>query len=220
MVRLPIILIMMLTATGAAAGAWLRDDGKTFTSVSSSLNRQLSFSTGTFIEHGASPDITIGADISTTRSATALSGSATLFLRRPLGRTDRQSRFAYELGLGAHWDGPLITPHFKGGISWGRGISVRKKNGWVNIDASYRIGLTGKSNPQIKLDSTVGIGLSERFTGMLQLYITYDDDLTSTLSPSAIYAPKHGKFKIQFAAEAPMNNSDEVALKIGIWRDF
>ncbi|WP_373489480.1 hypothetical protein [Blastomonas sp.] len=214
-------LFCLALAPPAVAGPWLREKGRTFTSTSVTLNHFQDAASSTYIEHGLREDMTVGADIGVFRNTTAgPSGTATIFLRRPWGNRDGQSLWAYELGAGASWDGAVISPHAKTGVTWGRGITFRDKGGWTTVDASYRWDL-GAGEDVFKLDGTLGLNFTDRVAGMFQVYVSHSAGETSaTLAPSVIYAAKSGKTKWQLGIESPLSDTARTAIKFGLWRDF
>lgn len=222
MVRLfSIFAVFAGLAAPVAAGPWLREKGSTFTSVAFATTWDLQSSSTTYLEYGWSDTTTIGADIGVFRSPTSgQDGFATVFLRKPLGKNAGSSRLAYELGLGASWEGALVFAHLKTGLTWGRGFQLREKSGWMTVDASVRWDL-GRSNQVTKIDSTVGLNFNEKFSGMFQLFLTNTEgDTFAKLAPSLIYTPKSGKFKIQVGLEALTDDIANPAIKLGLWREF
>ncbi len=221
LVRVTLIFLTLLLAAPAVGGPWMREKGTGFSATSSSISYFLETANTTYLEFGLRDDLTIGADVGyfTDRSGTQ-SGHATAFLRRPLGRTDGSHKWAYELGLGARWVGPTVLPHLKTGLSWGRGIKLRQKDGWMNVDASVMWDL-GVSRQQTKVDATLGLNFTKQFTGMVQLNLSYaDNTATAKLSPSVIFQRKKGKIRFQIGAEADLTDVTRSTLKLGIWRAF
>ncbi|AXI48086.1 hypothetical protein C1J03_20040 [Sulfitobacter sp. SK012] len=203
------------------AGAWLREKGSTFTSISFTSTWFLETANATYLEFGVRDDLTLGIDANIYRSPIqGQAGTVTLFLRRPLGDRDGKHRWAYELGVGADWIGDVIIPHVRTGISWGRGFSLGEKNGWMAVDASVNWDL-GQGLHLTKIDSTLGLSLSDRFSGMLQVYLgSVGGESYGTLAPSFIFAPRKTKFKLQLGAEARVGAFENTGLKIGLWREF
>ena len=222
MIRIAVAVCLMLSlASPATAGPWLREKGKSFVSQSFTLNKSLESASSSYIEYGWSDRTTIGADVGMFRDLSkGQSGFATFFMRRNFGNPDRRAKLAWELGLGAGWVGDTLIPHLKTGVSWGRGYQLGERGGWMVVDASVRWDL-GQSLHVVKVDGTVGLNLNERFTGMVQLYLSHaDGDSHATLAPSLIWTPKSGKYKIQIGAESPVDAFSDTAVKIGIWREF
>lgn len=216
-----LVAISQICASPVHAGAWLREEGTGFLSTAFSATYFRDIAAETYAEYGVRPDLTLGIDVGlyTLRNGRE-TGYATAFMRRPLGNPDGPSRLSYELGIGAGWVGDEVTPHIKTGLSWGRGLQLKERSGWVNIDASVTWDL-GHSLHVTKLDTTVGLNFTDRTSGMLQLHVAHiDAEVYSTLAPSVILTPKWANFRIQVGALAPLENLDNTALKLGIWREF
>lgn len=216
-----IIALCHLVPTAATAGAWLRAKGTSFTSTGFSANYFRDIVSTTYMEHGLRDDLTIGLDVGYfTDRFGQKSGFGTLFIRRPFGTGEGANKWSYELGVGTAWEGALIFPHVKTGVSWGRGFQLKEKYGWMGVDASvawevnYGLHVT-------KVDATVGLNFTEKTMGIMQVYLTnLNGDTFGTLAPSVVFKPGKGKLSIQFGAEAPVDNLDNTALKISIWREF
>lgn len=220
--RLQIILwLLVLTPTLAEAGAWLRDKGTGFSATAFTINRDQDIANTTYLEYGLLPKMTLGADVRIgTDGLGVQDGFATLFLRRALSAPEATSKWAYELGGGATWDDAVVQPHLKIGLSYGRGLQWGEKYGWLSVESSYRWDIT-TSQGTAKIDTTVGMGFTEATTGMLQLYLsTFDGDSSASIAPSLILQPRGKKFRVQIGAEAPLDDTDSTALKLGLWREF
>lgn len=220
----PVILALILALAGAStaqAGAWLRTKGDVFTSTSVSTNASRELSTSFYAEYGLSDRFTLGVDISYGVDRTAFQeGSGIAFIRFPLGPTDGTHRFAGHVGVGARYLAGFYLPAAEVGASWGRGIQWREKYGWVNVDTSFNTAQS-PTEDRIKLDGTVGLGLTDRSKVMLQVFNTFEGGETySKLAPSFLFAPGGGKTTIQFSAEIPLAGGGETALKLGVWREF
>ncbi|MGJ8546464.1 MAG: hypothetical protein ACSHWZ_13550 [Sulfitobacter sp.] len=216
-----VICGLLLTAPALDAGPWLREKGKTFSANSFTINAYLETSSGTYIEHGLSPRMTIGVDVSQYRSFTALpSGSATLFLRRSLVAQDRPFKLAYELGAGTDWHGAAYAPHLKTALSYGRGLQWAGKSGWMTFEAAV-IWDIAQDRHEVKFDSTLGLDFTDHFTGMLQLYLSHQDSTGfATLAPSLLLTPKDSRFRFQIGVETPLGKTDRTAFNFGLWTEF
>lgn len=216
-----LLLTCQLCAAPALAGAWLREKGKTFVASTFSITYFYDISQSTYLEYGLRDELTLGADITTFQSSLGLqSGSATLFLRLPLGEPTDRGRWTYDLGAGAGWVGDIVSPHVKAGLSWGRGFSVKEKNGWLSVDASVKWDF-GLGSQEIKLDSTAGLDFSNFASGMLQLFVSSTPAGTFTkVAPSVIFSPKGGKYRFQVGSEIPVDAPENTSIKLGLWRQF
>lgn len=215
------VLIWSFWGTNADAGAWLREKGTSFTSFSYSVTWFRDTANSSYVEYGLRDDLTIGVDIRTETSGLgSQSGFGTLFIRRPLGPNEGENRWAYEIGLGAGWIDEIIFPYLKTGVSWGRGIQLREKYGWVAVDASMAWDVTA-SRHLAKIDSTIGLNFTDVTTGMVQLYLSHlDRETYGSIAPSLVIKPGKSKFRYQIGAETQFGNYENTALKIGVWREF
>ena len=204
------------------AGAWLKDEGRGFSSVSFSMTWFRDTAQTSYLEYGLRDDLTIGLDMGLGQSRLGqVNGFALAFFRRPIGDRNGAHRFAYELGLGAAWIGPITSPIAKTGVSWGHGFQVAKRDGWVNIDAAMIWDL-GYGLHLGKLDGTVGLSLNDSFKAMMQVYTGHiAGESFATIAPSIVISPFERKnISIQIGAETEIGNSANSAIKIGLWRTF
>ena len=218
-----LVMICPLSSCPAQAGAWLREKGAGFASISFAATYFLDTEQKTYLEYGVRDDLTLGADIAIIGDQFGNAGGyATLFLRRPIGGTDSPHRWAYELGVGAAWAPEIVTPYIKTGLSWGRGIQIRETYGWVTVDASvswdlmYGVHVT-------KVDSTVGLTFNDTFAGMLQLYTAnVQNENFATIAPSLLISPSKddSAYRFQVGTETLFGDIEASAIKIGLWREF
>jgi len=97
-----ILLVCQCCATASQAGPWLREKGSSFLATSFSATYFYDLTQSTYIEYGLREKLTLGFDLNTAQNRFALqSGSATAFLRLPLGEPTERGRWAYDLGAGA-----------------------------------------------------------------------------------------------------------------------
>jgi hypothetical protein len=205
----------------ANAGAWLREKGTSFTSISFSTTWFRDTANASYLEYGVRDDLTIGADIGYASSNNGTqSGYGVIFVRRPLWQNDGPNQWAYELGVGAAWVDDYVLPVVKTGISWGRGIKVRDKYGWMAVDTSIAWDVAD-GHHLAKIDTTVGINFTEVTTGMVQLFIAnLDRDTYASIAPSIVLKPRKSKFQYQIGLETQLGNADFTGIKIGLWREF
>lgn len=221
--RLGFIVFLMVcqwAAVPAQAGAWLREKGSSFTAISFSANYFRDIENNAYLEFGLRDDLTLGADVSMSTDRTGLqAGHGTIFMRKALWFSNDKNKWAYELGIGATWKGEDVLPHIKTGLSWGRGIQIRDKYGWMSVDASVRWDIGGGA--VTKLDGTVGLNFTDVTSGMMQIFVSHTDGETSgTFAPSILIKPRKGKFRFQVGLESPLNRFDDTSIKLGLWRDF
>ncbi len=209
------LAVSVLSASTADAGAWLREQGKGFIAGSVTAGGDDTI-VNAYAEYGWRPNTTVGLDVESNSDAT--NGTAGVFVVRPLGPTDQTSRYSWNIGGGLDWSPVAMDPFLKGGVSWGRGITLGTRSGWATVDASVKWSF-GDAPTTTKIDSTLGLGLNERVQGMMQLFITFDGgDASVKLAPSLLYSPKSGAFTVQLGAEIP--STGDTTFKIGLWRNF
>ena len=204
-------------AGAAAAGAWLREQGSGFGELSTTVG-PFDPMLKLYLEYGWRPDLTFGFELETLPDADI--GKANVFAVRPLGRTDGTWRASWMLGGGLAWSPLLMEPTLKGGVSLGRGLEWDGHYGWAAFDFSVEY-LNYTRVTITKLDSTVGMGLTDRTRGMLQLFLTdFDGAFIAKLAPSLLYQPRKDGVTLQFGLEIPNAGVEDAALKIGLWKEF
>jgi len=216
--RLLLIIAALITLPGlSTAGAWMRDQGHVFLSYSAVYEETGRLDGSVYAEYGFRPRLTFGlkVDIDMTDGRTG-DGTAFVFARRPIGRVDRPGKLAYEIGLGSTF-GDSSDALIRTGLSYGRGITLWDKNGWLAIDSAIEWDLSGGPETS-KLDTTLGLALNDRFKVMMQVFVSHTGSSTSTtLAPSVIWQPKAQTPSYQLGVEA---EDGVFALKLGVWRTF
>lgn len=217
------LCICQLTATIASSGPWLCEKGSSFTSFSFSASMDLDARSIGFFEFGITPTSTVGLDLGFSRNHTgAKLGYGTLFLRRALGPTDRPNKFAYEVGIGGTYGGPKrdMIPHIKTGLTWGYGLEIKGKSGWLTVDASVLWNLD-HYNHVTKIDTTLGFNFTEITTGVLQLNLVNQAHGTfGFFEPSLVFSPRNMDMKIQIGLITPLESAEKTSLKLGLWHEF
>ena len=226
------LIVVLAGAPTAQAGAWLREKGSGFASSTVTVNREseagvdsYEASGSIYLEYGLTEKLTIGLDASYGYELTGMQeGSGIVFLRFPLGPTDRDNKFAAHIGLGTRYladymDGSFL-PAAEVGLSWGRGIKVGDRWGWVNVDTSFNKP-GSPAQQRFKVDATIGLGLSDNIKVMLQAFNTFEGgDTYTTIVPSLLISPDKGRTTLQVSVEFPTFSGEKPGLKLGIWRQF
>ncbi len=136
MLRILAIVLLILNISPATAGAWMRDKGSGYSSTTLSTTLSQDFSESTYLEFGVRDDLTLGAEVAFYTFSTGIqSGTAMVFLRRPIGGRDRPNLWAYELGFAAGWPADIPGPYSWGGLRWGGGCQLSVLNGGMWDDA-------------------------------------------------------------------------------------
>lgn len=143
-------------------------------------------------------------------------------MRRSLSAKERVNKLAYEIGVGGTYGGPNrdMIPHVKTGLSWGRGINLRRKSGWLSVESGVLWNLDNY-NHVTKLDTTVGLNFSDLTTGILQLNLANQADETfGFFEPSLVFSPKNSGLKVQLGLSTPLGSVEKTSFKIGFWHEF
>ena len=215
--RLFLTLAALFWATAAPAGAWLRAQGTGFVATSVLHSADGHSDSALYFEYGVRPKLTLGIKLDANMIYGQLSGgSGFAFARRPIPTGDRPYKLAYELGLGATL-GTTTDPLVRTGLSYGRGIKWREKYGWFAMDFAVEWSL-GDVPHTVKLDTTLGLGVTDRTKVMMQVFVSDTDSNTSfTLAPSLIWQPRPKRPSYQIGVEAEQG---DVSLKLGLWQEF
>ncbi|QBF30294.1 hypothetical protein [Thalassococcus sp. S3] len=216
------VLTSFLFATPAEAGAWMREKGKVFNAVSSTIRKdpgtgRYHYDSSVYIEWGAAPKFTLGFDSYENFSS---SGHILIFGRVPLSAPDAQHKFAFQLGVGAYRWLQDWQPLYRTTLSYGTSFQNRFGDAWLSVDAAVET-RRGASQPLYKLDATFGITHSPRIKSLISFESAYTRSapVSWTIGPAmTISAGKLGHIfgGVQFRN----SNTARIGLKIGLWREF
>ncbi|WP_299685907.1 hypothetical protein [uncultured Tateyamaria sp.] len=215
--RLILTIAALVWATTCHGGAWLRAQGTGFL-TSSVLQGADGHSDGAlYFEYGVRPKLTLGIKVDANMVVGQLAGgSGFAFARLPIPTGDRAYKLAYEIGLGATLNSET-EPLLRTGLSYGRGIKWREKYGWLAVDFAVEWSLAGAAHTA-KLDTTLGLGITDTTKIMMQVFVSGTEDATSlTLAPSLIWQPREKKPSYQIGFEAEQG---DVSLRLGLWQEF
>jgi hypothetical protein len=215
--RAALLLVALMLAGPASAGAWLREEKTGFVSYSGTVDETLRIEGSLYAEYGLRPKLTMGIKVDVDMSTGQIgSGTAIVFIRKPINTGERSYNLAYEIGLGSTF-GATYEPLVRTGLSYGRGFSIRDRNGWVAIDGTIEWG-TGEAQDVLKLDTTVGLALNDRFKVMMQVFFSHEgSEQYTTIAPSVIWQPKPKKPSYVLGLES---KNGVLGLKLGMWREF
>ena len=215
------LMLVLAGAPVAQAGAWLRAEGTGFASTTLSTDRDREVSTSAYLEYGLTQTLTLGGDFYYGSDLTTFQeGSGIVFLRFPLGPTDGANRFAAHVGIGTRYTELEFLKAAEIGLSWGRGLQWGDRYGWIGVDSSLNEA-EAPADGRIKLDGTLGMGLTDRSKVMLQVFNTFEGGETyGKLAPSWLFAPGGGKTTFQLGFETPFAGGGNPTLKLGVWVEF
>lgn len=217
-----IVLLALLAAPAARAGAWMRDQGAGFLALSATLGQDgggLRHDTGLYAEYGAWPRLTLGIDANTRSDlATHVLG----FARVPLSGPGRRMRLALDLGVGAHLDsgGGDWKPMARATLSLGRSFASILGDGWFGVDAAYERRF-GQPTAAIRLDTTIGLSSGPRFRPLIQMetYHVSDGRTDWAASASVMIDGRRGRtWVVGFRHESA--DGGRIALRAALWRSF
>ncbi|WP_299287312.1 hypothetical protein [uncultured Tateyamaria sp.] len=217
MIRALLVLMLSLAAYPADAGAWLREHKTGFLAFSGTVDENSETEGSVYAEYGLRPKLTLGFKGDANLPQGRLGeGSVFLFARLPIHTGDKPYKLAYEIGLGGTF-GLDFEPMVRTGLSYGRGLSFGETSGWFAVDAAVEWA-QGDASDIRKLDTTVGVNLSERFKVMMQVFYTGTDlgDFF-TYAPSLIWQPTPKTPSFQIGVES---DDGILSLKLGLWRTF
>lgn len=218
---LPLLIMLGLLAFAAptAAGSWLREPGDSFVSISSTMRQQSGMrtsETGFFFERGVSRHFTFGLDL---HQASTGSGHRLAFVRTPLRWRHGRNRLAFEFAAGRHTDGTDWYPMQKVMLSFGRPLSTRWGQGWLNIDLARE--LRRGSGRIDKLDLTIGLSADRKINPMLQIEtarIPGHPLFWGVLPGLRIRGQKGVQWVL--SPEVRANPHRTLGLKFALWREF
>lgn len=217
------VIACQFIVSPAHAGAWLREKGSSFTSFSLSTSWFHDTRSSSYLEFGITQTSTVGIDLGLSRNQKGKKlAYGTVFLRRALGANNGPNTWAYEVGLGATYGGAgtEALPHIKTGLSFGRGINVKGRGGWIAADAAVLWGLQ-EDNHVAKLDTTLGLNFNDTLSGILQLNLAHQEgDTFSYFEPSFVIKPGKGGLKLQIGLITPLDETNNTSLKLGLWHEF
>jgi hypothetical protein len=206
------------SADRAEAGAWPRDDGASFLSVSLESpvdTTAAGLFASLYYEYGLTSKLTFGIDAG--RDVNTRSTSALVFLRYPVFSGGAHT-VAVELGLGETVQNGRSSATIRPGLSWGRGLQIGDLNGWTGIEATYAHRADDSSLG--KIDATLGANLAEGRLAMVQLQYEAPSNGQSLLAvaPSYVFGLTRTT-RLQVGLRHELRTGTTSA-KIGLWLDF
>lgn len=232
--RAAVLVVLALLPVPAAAGAWPREDGRTF----------LSFG----IEQGDSADgpfVSLYGERGLPRRWTAVldagmrpdggDATAALTLRLPLDDGSGRDRFALSFGGGvAVEDGRMLAdvpglgqarPFARAGAHWGRGLDTPWGPGWAGVDALADLSIPVVEGDDTasawKLDATVGLSPTDRLTTILQVQTGRPFAGDAYVRLQATVVRRLGdRLNVEAGTVIGLSGDDTRAAKLGVWIEF
>jgi hypothetical protein len=211
------VVLLFWLASDATAGAWLREKGAVFLSLSGQVKEPdeygfLRQDYSLYAEYGLADRLTIGVDAG--HDMLRMS-KAFVFARIPLRRAEHAVKLAAELGAGETDGGTALRP----GLSIGRGITLWGLGGWLNADG--RAVLAGGGAMTLESDLTFGLSVTDRAKVILQLQLGQPDlgDAYATFAPSFVYETRPGAH-LEIGLTQPLTGGELRGVTLGLWRSF
>jgi len=214
-------VIMCLLASPVGAGAWLREDGRAFASLSfgvfSHADGSRSETLDLYGEFGWRANRTLGLKFNFQDGAL---DEGEVFLRLPFGSETTTWKRSAEFGLGALKTTTGHDPQARVALSFGRGFEWRKRYGWANVDLARTLA-QNSDNALTKLDITVGLATSDRLKIMGQAFLeASNSEANATFTTSWILDPKGVKAQFVVGLEQRVGDLPRTGLKVSLWREF
>jgi hypothetical protein len=218
--RWAFLLVCLAFGSPAAGGAWLREPGTGFLSLSAT-QRFYQPGTGTELalygEYGLTPRLTFGLDLN---DQPGQSGHALAFVRLPITPPASRLRAALELAAGAHHQGYDWHPMTKGTVSLGRGFESGLGFGWWSVDAAIEQRF-GPGDEIYKLDATAGLSPTTRPRPLLKVETSKvaGKRLFWAITPSLTLKDKRGRVWVA-GIERKYAGRNSIGLVARLWLDF
>lgn len=207
-----LIMVLLLAAGPLHAGAWPRGKGGLFASALSYTAGGQTYS-GIYAEYGVTDRLTLGLDL-----GRGVSGNtkAVAFFRLPMMAPINGHNLAWELGAGQIAGHSVLRP----GLSWGKGVSLGGKSGWLSADILSELWL-GSWQADHKIDLTFGLNVTERHKAMVQLQAgaQWGDAPFLRVVPSIVFdVGEITKFEI--GVTQSLRGDYETGVKLALWMTF
>jgi hypothetical protein len=229
--RAPLSALLFLTvAAQAEAGAWPREPGAFFLSISGTLSTgaetllapmtDVRSASQVFAEYGLSEAWTLGLDALRATGDDATLTAGLVSLRRPVWRGDGGGIAAAELGLGVLEDADGTQARVRPGLSWGRGFESARGDGWLGVESSVELRLPS-GDTAVKADFTAGLKPTEAWMLIAQVQTGFypDADPIVRLAPSVVRRLGDSTHA-QLGLLGSLAGDDAVGLKLALWFSF
>ncbi|MBM7069352.1 hypothetical protein [Actibacterium sp. 188UL27-1] len=206
-----LVLLFWLCPAVALAGAWPQEHGAFFVSGEATLDGDQQ--TGAlYAEYGVRPKLTFGADAWIDVDALHLlryRGAGRIFVRFPLSKPDAMNKFAAELSLGADVQDLDITPLYRAGLAWGRGLP----KGWAQLEGSVEW-LDGDTTT--RLEGTYGRNLGQRWKAIGQLRLDHGLDVETEVEASLVWQA-HPNLALKAGVAQRFGDTSQTKIVLGTW---
>ncbi len=224
-------LLLVGLAGQACAGAWPRQKGETFVSISQTFSTEakillaptenLDSYTALYAEYGLTERLTVGLDGAYALGPGSKLRTGLIFARYPVWSNESGSRVAVDLGFGYRRgnDGEQ-GPRLRAGLSWGRGLESRWGPGWLGFETSVEA--QPPTDDRIyKADFTLGWKPREDWMAILQVqtgFYPHAEPLVR-IAPSIVKAfGAHSNLELGIVSS--VYGDESIGVKIATWIRF
>jgi hypothetical protein len=224
-------LVFLFAAAQASAGAWPREEGSTFLSLSYTVTtgartllaamQDIRSYGSVYAEYGLTPRLTVGLDAGYGMGEDEKVGTALAFARLPVWTSAEGQRLAAELGFGLlddDSDGRQLR--IRPGLAWGRGFESRRGAGWLGLDAWAELRLPSQ-DVALKADATAGLKPNDDWMLIAQVQAGRypDDGPLVRLAPSVVRRLGE-RTHVQLSLIGSVVGDDAMGVKLAAWFSF
>lgn len=220
--RLIACLLCLGAAIPASAGPWAREEGKVFAStalritydpyVLMGMTPPATYTTF-YLEYGLGRNMTLGFDAG---HSVAGAHKALVFLKYTTPLLPEPHLLSLELGAGEINGKMALRP----GISYGRGLDVFGRSGWLTADLMAEI-TDGFASTDLKLDLTVGVNLTSRLKGLVQLHGGQHAGDTPFLRLATGLATQIAPGRhLEIGVSTDLRSFSDMEMRVGLWQEF
>ncbi len=213
-------LFLSCVANTLFAGAWQREPGSGFVSLTQRLSWPQDTTTwqsydptarytSLYLEYGITSNLSIGLDFGLSVSG---ADKNVAFLQFPIRQTDKGPRLAAQVGFGRIAEEKVLRPGVS--IGWGR------RHGWLAADAIAEVPFSGGPS-DIKIDITWGRNLPKDRQIIVQLHTgnPAEDPPFVRIEPSLV-RPLFGPLRVETGFNAGLLSDQSMGLKLGVFANF
>lgn len=214
------LLVMSLSAGMGHAGAWPREKGSGFASVSVRLGwpqnlEEWASSDPTseyrtaYLEYGLTDRFMIGIDFGNSVSGDT---KAIAFLQYPLRDQDEGPKIAVQFGFGEISKERVVRP----GLAAGWGL----EKGWFSIESFMELRSdSGKADYKVDLTWGRNLAMDRKFIVQLQTGVPDGDPPFARIAPSVVF-PITQHYMLETGATWGVHSDSSMGMKVELWAEF
>lgn len=224
-------LLFALSASQVAAGAWPRETGTAFVSLSQIFTtglkpllapgEELTSYSSIYAEYGLTDRVTLGFDAAYGMGDGASLRTGIAFARLPFWQGEGENRFAADFGIGYRDNGQGDQDlRLRPGLAWGRGFESGWGQGWMGVESSAEM-LYPAQDIILKTDFTTGLKPTDDWMMILQVQTGRypGSGAMVRLAPSVVRAMGLSSH-LQIGLDATVLGDDSIGIKLATWFTF